>query len=192
MLRSVLGVVVALLLFTGAAAADIVSLEEAVSEKVLGNADAPVTILEYSSLGCGHCANFHRDTLPRIKKEYIETGKVKLILRDFPLGAPAMAAAMLARCAGNDRYFPMVEMLFRGQRAWAFTRDPASALRQTACMANQKLLEALTNAKNKAVAERKIDSTPTFFIGETRIPGAQPFEVFKQAIDAALAEAGIK
>ncbi len=84
----------------GTASAAIVSIDEAKMEMAIGDKDAPVTMVEYSSLGCPHCAAFHKNTLPRIKKEYIDTGKVRLVYRDFPLGTPALAASMIARCAG--------------------------------------------------------------------------------------------
>ena len=84
--------------------ADIATFEDATKEMVVGNADAPLTIIEYASLGCPHCANFHHDVYPSLKKDYIDTGKAKLVFRDFPLGTPALAATMIARCGGPKRY----------------------------------------------------------------------------------------
>ena len=183
------------------ALAGVASMEEALSEKVLGKADAPVTIIEYSSLGCSHCAAFHKDTLPEIKKNYIDTGKAKLILRDFPLGGPALAAAMLARCSGNARYFGFVEMLFRSQESWAMTNDPLGELGKVAriggmgeadfntCLQNEKLMKALQDGMRKAQLEHDVEATPTFIVGDTRIPGALPYVDFKKVLDEALAKA---
>ena len=98
-------------------------------EKIMGRVDAPVTLTEYASLTCPQCANLHQGALVMIKKEYINTGKVRLIYRDFPLEQIAEAASMLARCAAPDRYFPMVQMLYRSQRNWSRSANPASPLR---------------------------------------------------------------
>ena len=104
------------------------TLEQAMKDRSLGDANAQVTITEYSSLTCSHCMVFHRDILPDIKKHYIDTGKVKLVFRDFPLGGLAMAAAMMARCAAPERYFGIIEILFRGQSDWANSKNPMEAL----------------------------------------------------------------
>ena len=107
------------LLFSACAEASPLPTEEALKERVLGQANAPVTIIEYSSLSCPHCAQFHNNVLPKLKKNYIDTGKVKLVYRDFPLGGPAYIAAMMARCAKPDRYFQFLDVLFRDQANWA-------------------------------------------------------------------------
>lgn len=108
--------------------ADVALAKVTADDKVLGDRDAPVTMIEYSSLTCPHCAHFHTDVLPRIKKEYIDTGKVKLVLRDFPLNQPALIAAQIAHCVPEDRYFGFVSVLFETQAAWAISEDPAAAL----------------------------------------------------------------
>src|SRR6185312_15839778 len=97
-------------------------------DHVLGKADAPITITEYASLTCPHCAEFDRDTLPKIKKNWIDTGKAKLVYRDFPLDQLALRAAMLARCAPPDRYFAFINTLFQSQDTWARSSDPEQAL----------------------------------------------------------------
>ena len=108
--KKLLGIAFALFLAFGQTAhAGVASLEDALSEKSMGKKDAPVTIIEYSSLGCPHCAAFHRETLPQIKKDYIDTGKVRLIFNDMPFGTPALAAAALARWGGTKRFFGFVE-----------------------------------------------------------------------------------
>jgi protein-disulfide isomerase len=190
--------VVAIAVWFRPATAGIVSVEEAMSEMSLGKDDAPVVMVEYSSLGCPHCAAFHRDTLPKIKTEYIDRGKVKLIFHDFPLGTPAMAAAMVARCAGRERYFGFVEILFRSQAQWAQNNDPLAAIARVvrfggmteadvdACLKYQPLLEYVRKGADTAHEKLKINSTPTFMIGNEKIVGAAPYEDFKKAIDRAL------
>ncbi len=167
-------------------------------EMALGSPDAPVTIYEHSSLTCGHCAAFHRQTLPEIKKAYIDTGKVRLVFRDFPLDNLAYAAALLPHCAGPQRYFGFLEVLFRTQETWAGSKDPLNELKKVArlgglstndfdaCLGNQPLFAAI---RDRAAADSKahaIEATPTFRIGDETIVGGQPFDAFKKVIDDAL------
>ncbi len=180
------------------ATAAIASLDDAMGEMSLGKEDAPVTMVEYSSLGCPHCAAFHRETLPKLKAEYIDTGKLRLIMRDFPLGTPSLAAAMIARCAGRERYFGFVEILFRSQAQWAQSNDPIGAIAHVvrfggmtdqdidACLKYQPLLESIRKGAETANEKLKINSTPSFIIGDEMISGALPYEHFKKAIDKAL------
>ncbi|NQV83995.1 MAG: DsbA family protein [Rhodospirillales bacterium] len=182
----------------GTANAAIVSMEEAKTEMSIGKADAPVTIIEFSSLGCPHCAKFHRDTLPQIKKDYIDTGKVRLIFQDFPLGNPALAASMVARCSGPKKFFGFIEILFRSQAQWANSKNPLQALSQVArfggmseddvqaCLKYQSVLEHIRQGALVGQEKYKINSTPSFVIGKEIISGAHPFEVFQEAIDKAL------
>lgn len=178
--------------------------EQRLAERVLGNPAAPVTIIEYSSLTCSHCAAFHNETLPKIKAEYIDTGKAKLIFRDFPLEPRAAAAAMLARCVDPARYFAFLDLLFRDQKAWATAADPLAELKLRArlanlsdqdvdaCLADKQLLQTLQDGRDKAAAQHKIQSTPSFLIDDRTVSGAAPYETFKQAIDAALKAKGIE
>ncbi|HYG86054.1 MAG TPA: DsbA family protein [Azospirillum sp.] len=169
----------------------------ALSDRVLGDPKAPVTIIEYSSLTCPHCARFHTETLPKIKQTYIDTGKAKLIFRDFPFDQWALRASMLTRCAPPERYFPLLDVLFKSQAQWSTAKDPAAALTQIgklagvsentikACWADQKLADGILNIRLEAQNRDKIESTPTFILndGAARIEGAQPFETFAAAID---------
>jgi len=180
------------------AQAAIAPVEEAMAEMVLGAKDAPVTIIEYSSLGCPHCAAFHRDVLPALKKEYIDPGKVRLVYRDFPLGTPALAAAMIARCAGPRKFFGFIEIIFRSQAQWSSSRDPLAELTKVArfggmsaadvdaCLKVQPLLDSIRQGKDHAYKNLDVNSTPTFLIGSHRINGNVPLEDFKKAIDKAL------
>ena len=149
----------------------------------LGPDNAKVTIIEYASLTCSHCAAFHRDTYPALKSRYIDTGQVRYILREFPLDPLATAGFMLARCDGEQKYYPVVDMLFQQQRAWAYVDKPLDALRQMmrqagfsqekfdSCLRDQKLYDAVNAVKNRGIETFKVDSTPTFFINGQRHPG---------------------
>lgn len=190
----------ALFAWVNPAMAAVASIEDSVAERVLGKPDAPVTILEYSSLGCPHCADFHRDTLPRIKAAYIDTGKVRFVFIDFPLGAPAVAAAMVARCAPKDAYFGLIDVFFRDQERWAGAPDPLKEIARIgrfaglsekdadACVKSQPLLAHIRDGAEDASRRYNINSTPSFVIDGTMIAGARPFEAFRDAIDAALAK----
>lgn len=164
-------------------------------EKSLGKEDAPVTIVEYASMTCGHCANFHKNTLPEIKKQYIETGKVRMIFREFPLDPVSAAGFMLARCAPEEKYFDVMDALFADQRAWAFTNDPYNSMLNfskqlgftqesfEACLTNQSLLDGVNAVRDKGGNEFKVDSTPTFFINGEKVSGALSFEEMSKIID---------
>jgi protein-disulfide isomerase len=144
----------------------------------LGSKDAKVTIYEYASMTCSHCAAFHKNTWPTLKSKYIDTGKVRFILREFPLDPLATAGFMLARCAGNDKYYAVIDLLFDQQKNWAFTDKPLEALlglmKQAgfsqesfmACLKNQEIYDAVNWVKDRGAREFKVDSTPTFFIGD--------------------------
>lgn len=160
---------------------------------VQGAPDAKVTIVEYASLTCSHCAAFHRDTYPELKKRYIDTGKVRFILREFPLDPLATAGFMLARCE-EGKFYPIADMLFQQQRAWAFTERPLDALRQMmrqagmsqekfdSCLKDQKLYEAVNAVKNRGMETFKVDSTPTFFINGQRHPGNMSIDEIEKVI----------
>jgi protein-disulfide isomerase len=163
----------------------------------IGKDDAKVTIVEYMSMTCPHCARFHNDIFESIKAKYVETGKVKFILREFPLDARAAAAIMLARCAPKEQYFPMVSALFKSQMTWATADDGRAALLQMsklagftqesfeACLTNQKLLDDVNSVRDKASKDYGVDSTPTFFINGNRYAGEMSVAEMSAIIDAA-------
>ena len=199
MSRFVLGLgILTLLLAAPPAAAGIAPLEDAVAEKVMGRDDAPVTMIEYSSLACPHCAAFHRDVLPKIKETYIGPGKVRLIYRDFPLGGLALAAAMLARCAGSAKYFGFIEVLYRSQAQWSRSDNPRRDLARVArfggisqkdfeaCLVNEPLMADIRERAADAQQKFGIDSTPTFIIEGEKVLGARSFEDFRDVIEKAL------
>jgi protein-disulfide isomerase len=153
-------------------------------QKVIGSADAPVTVVEYASLTCSHCADFHTKDLPELKAKYIDTGKVRFIFREFPFDPVATAAFMLARCAPEDKYFPMVSTLFETQKSWAYSKDPAAGLlavvRQTGmsqaefekCLSDQGLAQKVQESARYANAELGVNATPTFFVNGKKLSGA--------------------
>jgi protein-disulfide isomerase len=140
-----------------------------------GDPKAPVTIIEYASMTCPHCAHFHETVYPELKKKYIDTGKVRFIFREFPLDPIAAGASALARCAGKDKFFPLVETFFAQQRDWAVQRpvEPMFAIAKQAgfsrqrfeeCLNDQRVLQAIEETRTRAAQRFQVQSTPTFFI----------------------------
>lgn len=176
-------------LAAGAARAD-----QAIPDMVLGNPDAPVTIIEYSSLTCPHCAAFHKETLPRIKREWIDTGKAKLVFRDFPFEGVGLGAAMVARCVGPERYFAFLDTLFATQQQWAYSKNPLTALKNTAklagisddrfqaCLSDQRTATAIQAKQKQAQEKWGINSTPSFVIDGELVKGAQPYAEFEKVL----------
>lgn len=167
------------------------------SDLVLGKADAPATVVEYASLTCGHCATFHNKVFPAVKEKLIDTGKIKFILREFPLDNLAAAAAMLARCAGGEKTYPLTSVLFQKQEEWAFVRtNPVPELFKIAkqagftqeafdkCLTDQKLLDDITATRERASKSFGVNSTPTFFVNGTRLRAAATVESIEAAIAA--------
>lgn len=183
---------------TSSVQAAIADNADAMKEMVIGDENARVTVIEYASLGCPHCANFHANTFPQIKKNYIDTGKVRFIYRDFPLGNPALAAAMIARCAGSSKYFGMVDIFFRSQPQWGRAENPLEALAKIArfggmseddvgaCLQNQELLNHIQSSARDGAKEHNINATPSFVIDGETIAGGMPYEDFKKLLDEAL------
>lgn len=162
-------------------------------DEVLGKADAPVTIIEYASMTCGHCATFHNKTYPVLKQRYIDTGKVKYILREFPLDPLAAAGFMLARCAGKDKYYPMIEVLFQKQNEWAVQQPipPLTAIAKQAgftqekfesCLSDQKILDGIEATRARGSEKLGVNSTPTFFVNGKVMRGAVSIEDLEKEI----------
>jgi protein-disulfide isomerase len=196
--------VCALLLITlllPVAAAALPPLDAMLAERSLGSPDAKVTVVEYSSLTCPHCADLHREILPQIKTEYIDKGLVRWVLRDFPLDGRAMAAAMVARCVPQDRYFGFIEMLFRDQQAWARGNDPLADIKVRAqlaglapaevdaCLADKQLLQGIQQRAQEGQQRDGISSTPSFRIDGRTVSGVRSFADLKAPIEEALAKA---
>jgi protein-disulfide isomerase len=166
---------------------------------VYGPADAKVTIVEYASMTCGHCANFHTKIFPELKTKYIDTGKVRFVFREFPLDNLAAAASMLARCAGEGKALPMVSVLFAKQDQWAFARgNPVPQLFEIAkqagftqesfdkCLTDQALLDKVIAGRSRASATFGVTSTPTFFINGKRLQGGGTMSDFDKALEPLL------
>ena len=167
-------------------------------EMILGAANAPVTIIEYASMTCPHCAHFAENTFPELKKRYIDTGKVRFIFREFPLDPLAAAGFMLARCAAKDggasKYFAMIDLLFHEQTKWA-VQKPIPPLLKIAkqagfteksfeeCLSNQKLLDGIEKVRNQAADKLGVSSTPTFFINGKVQRGAMSIDEMAKLID---------
>jgi protein-disulfide isomerase len=169
-----------------------------VQEQVLGDPAAPVTIIEYASLTCPHCAEFHKTTLPALKAKYIDTGKVKLVMRDFPLDQYALQAAVIAHCAGPERYFAFLDALFQSQQSWARASNPTEALKQLArlgglvpetvdaCLADKSMQEGVLQMRLTGEQQFDIASTPSFVVNGQVYAGDRSVEGFSAIIDPLL------
>jgi protein-disulfide isomerase len=169
-------------------------------DMALGSPDATVTIIEYASMTCPHCAHFHDKVYPKLKTEYIDTGKVKFIFREFPLDVKAAAGSMLARCVAKSdpaKYFAVVDILFRTQETWV-PNDTVAALQRVGrqaglseqtvdtCLKDQKILDAIKKTQEHAYEKLKVNSTPTFFVNGTLLKGGTEIEEFRKVIDPML------
>ena len=167
------------------------SLQPTDADHVLGNKDAPITIVEYASLTCSACAAFHNQMLPQLKTRYIDAGKLKLVYRDFPLDRVAVQAAQLAECVDRDRYFAVVATIFQTQASWIAAKDPLADLQKLmrlaglgepqakACLADQKGLEAILMERQGGTA-LGVDSTPTIFVNGQRYDGPRTLQAFDE------------
>lgn len=170
------------------------------TDHIIGHPDAPVLIIEYASLSCSHCANFHNDTYPALKEKYIDTGKVLFIFRHYPLNEPALRGAMLTECADNDQFFSFLKALFKSQTKWAYSADHQDVLRTLAnvggmsadrfdtCMADEQLKNRIITQLKWAADELQVSSTPTLFINGEMVQGSRNIEALSKIIDAELAK----
>ncbi len=168
------------------------------TDMVLGAKDAPVTVIEYASMSCPHCAHFHATTFPDLKKNYIDTGKVRFIYRDYPINKPALEGAMITRCAGPDRFFGFLKLLFAKQHIWAANKDSVTAIKDVVklggmkpeavdqCLADQKLKEQVLSMRLRAEQEYEVVSTPTFIVQGVTHSGAMSFEEFEKVLEPLL------
>jgi protein-disulfide isomerase len=159
-------------------------------DHVLGNPDAPITIIEFASLTCPHCATFHTDILPEIKTNYIDEGLAKLVYRNFPLDQLALYAAMMVECAPPENYFNLLGVLFRTQAQWGASAEPVAALEQigrtaglspeaiAACTNDEAAVERLLTRAQEGQNKYEVQSTPSFVINGRIVKGALPYEEF--------------
>ena len=170
---------------------------EVADQKVLGDPGARVTIIEFASLSCPHCAEFHKTRFDWLKENYIDTGKVRFIFRDFPLNRPALLGSMVAHCAEPSKYFAYLSLLFKNQEKWAFSQpveEQLVKLARVSGMGQEKLLNCL---QDEALAERiiqsrlesqntyNIESTPSFLVGDQLIVGVPSEERLRELIKGA-------
>jgi protein-disulfide isomerase len=167
---------------------------EALPDLVIGKSDAPVTIVEYASMTCSHCAAFYATAFPLLKSKYIDTGKVRFILREFPLDPLATAGFMLARCAGDDKRDAVVDLLFTQQKNWAFTEKPLESLAMLVkqagigqdkfetCLKDQDLYNNVNKVRDRASEKFGVSATPTFFFNGQKQSG----EMTPDALDKIL------
>jgi protein-disulfide isomerase len=172
----------------------------ALPDMALGPADAPVTIVEFASMTCPHCAAFNKEVFPKLKSEYIDTGKIRYVFREFPLDVKALAGSMLARCIAKDdagKYYAVVDLLFRQQNDWVVknTTDTLTRIGKQAglsqqavedCLKDQVLMDKVAADQKYAAEVLKVDSTPTFFINGEKIKGETSFEEFDKKIKSFL------
>ena len=177
-----------------------ISIEElmkpdALPDLSVGKADAPCTIVEYASMTCPHCAHFHNSVYPAIVSKYIDAGKVRFIMREFPLDTLAVAASMLTRCAGGEKTIPLLSVFFAKQEDWAFERaNQIPGLFKIAqqagftkdsfdkCLTDQPLYDKIVQGRDRASKTFGVDSTPTFFINGKKLADAPTIEAFDKAI----------
>src|SRR3954454_12181424 len=169
-------------------------------DMALGPANAPVTITEFASMTCPHCAAFNDTVFPKIKAEYIDTGKIRYVFREFPLDIKAAAGSMLARCIAKDdsgKYFAVIDLLFKQQNEWAMknTAETLTRIGKQAglsqqqvedCLKDQALLDKIAADQKFAAEVLKVNSTPTFFINGEMLKGEQTFDEFSKRINAQL------
>jgi protein-disulfide isomerase len=174
------------------------ALSEVEAGAILGSATAPITIVEYSSFSCAHCADFHNNIFKKLLSTYIETGKVRYVIHDFPLNELALSLAKLAWCGGQRRYFDIATVLWRDWAQWIKQPDPLPELIQRvsalglertaidACLADRALEERILRIQLRAFRDLAIDRTPTFVIHGERYPGMLSFRRFQAVIDPLL------
>lgn len=167
-------------------------------EMAKGDPNAPVRMVEYASMTCGYCASFHNNTWPVLKEKYIETGRLYAVIREFPSDARAAAAFMLARCAPNDGYFPMIDVLFEQHGTWARAENARIPLENIArlagftqesfeaCLTDQQLLNDVNTVRQRGAEEFGVNATPTFFINGGKYTGALSVEQMSAIIDPLL------
>jgi protein-disulfide isomerase len=166
------------------------------NDMTMGKDDAKVTLVEYASASCPHCAAFYKDVFPKIKADYIDTGKIKFIFREFPHNQQALAAFMLARCSPKEKYFPLIDVFFKTQEAWVPNAHDGllNIMKQTgmseadfdACLKNQDVAKGIIATREKAATKYGVDGIPTIFINGKVFTGEASYDDLKKAIDPLL------
>ncbi|MDI1227198.1 MAG: thioredoxin domain-containing protein [bacterium] len=181
-----------------------IDMDNALAERSIGDVDAPVTVIEYASMTCPHCARFHNEILPVVKQRLIDTGKLRLIFRDYPLDTHALKASMMARCLDRARYFQLVEVIFKQQTSWIKGTDPLVGLKQLGalagmepayvdtCVANPQLQQFVLAGMQEGQQKYKIKATPTFIFnnGAEQMEGDKNPEDFDEIVEKLLKKKG--
>lgn len=164
-------------------------------DMTLGDENAPITMIEYASLTCPHCATFHNTTLPSLKTDFIDTGEVFFVYRDFPLDRVALAASMIARCIGGSAYFPALNALFAQQSTWASANNPLDAMFQVvqpvgmtrddfdACLTDRDLAESIVEVYREGIQRYNVQATPSFLVDGEMHSGAQPLSYWREVFN---------
>lgn len=159
-------------------------------DMILGDPNAPIEIIEYSSMTCPHCAAFHVNTLPELKAQYLDTGRAKLVFREFPLDRVALGVSVIARCMGEERFFDFIDVMFRTQEQWSRSDDPIGEIKKIvrmggqdpdmvdACLEDQALIDGVLAVRLAGDEQYDISSTPTFIVDGENVPGNMSFEKF--------------
>lgn len=170
-------------------------------DRVLGKADAPVVLIEYASATCPHCAEFHETLLPQIKAEYVDTGKVKFVFREFPLDNNALAVFMLVRCLPEDKFFATTDVIFKRQQLWAKAPNPGDEITKImtemgmdkttfeACLKNEGMAKAMVEYSKNSAMDFGIKGTPALFVNGVYVDGHKDMNDVKKALDTAIAAA---
>ena len=173
------------------------SMEAKPGDMVFGSADAPVTVIEYYSLNCPHCAVFHKQIFPALKAEFIDTGQVRFVFRDFPLNWAAVEAAVLTHCAGPERYFAVQDALFASLRQWSSAESTLLAVAEVGdsvgvpraefkpCVEEGELVKQVIESFEFANQELGVEGTPTFFINGEKHVGGISMEHFGELVNQA-------
>ena len=173
---------------------DVASAQD--GDMTMGKDDAKVTLVEYASASCPHCAAFYKDVFSKLQTDYIDTGKIRFIFREFPHNQQALAAFMLARCSAKEKYFPLIDVFFKTQETWVPNAQVglANIAKQTgmsqvdfdACLKNQSVATAILAVREKATTKYGVDSIPTFFLDGKAYHGETTYDDLKKAIDPLL------
>ena len=176
----------------------IVDTIEALENKTLGKTDAPIKMIEFASLTCGHCARFHNEVMPSIKKKYIDTGKIFFTYKDFPLDKFALKASIISRCSGNEKFFSFLDVFYKKQSSWTRTQDPFKSLIKIAkvggikdedikvCVSNKSIEDGLLKDRLDSSKKFDITATPTIYLNGEKYNGDLTLEALEFKINSLL------
>ena len=185
-------------IFAEPVSANIVDTIEALEEKSLGKPDAPIKMIEFASLTCGHCARFHNEVMPTIKEKYINNGKIFFTYKDFPLDKFALKASIISRCSGNKNYFSFLDVFYKKQSSWTRSQDPFKSLLKIAkigglkdeeikvCVGNKSIEDGLLKDRLQSSKKYDITATPTIYLNGKKYTGDLTLEALELKINSLL------